>query len=540
MLEGKNTLSKLNLGKRFRIKFSVVGIILWLIMGSMTALAQPVNDDFDSAVHIGSLPFTDAINTMGATTASDDPFSSCGQGGQGPTVWYSFTPAQNMKIRAYTTGSDYDTSLSVWSGTRGELTEIACNDEFGDFSSNVAFEADAGQTIFFMIGTYGGAPGDAGNLMFTVDVAIPPANDDFINATMINTLPFSDSISTISATTESSDPVATCGELGGPTVWYAFNPTENMRIRASITGTGYNTVISIWTGTQNALTQLACNLDRPFSEVYAEVDAGETVYFMVGFSNLYTASNAIFTVDAFIPPEDNDFSNATLISTLPYTDYINTMGATTASSDPVATCGAGGQGPTVWYSFTPTENMQIGASTAGSDYNAVISVWTGTQNALNEIACNDYWPSQVNVDVSAGETIYFMIGSYGGGKGGNLIFTVDVPLTIDLSINPDGSVERVTGDATISGSVMCSSNTFVELGGELRQRIGRLDVSSGSFYSNFICNNNTIWTATVRGDKPFAAGKAKVTAHAYAWDRSIGKYIYKDYSSVVQLKGGKP
>jgi hypothetical protein len=138
----------------------------------VTATAVPSNDDIEDATVIGSLPFTDNVNTEDATTQPDDP--DCV--GNGPTVWYRFTPAATIRINANTFGSDYDTSLSVYTGSPGDLTQIACNDDAGGLQSSVTFEAAAGETYFIMVGAFGSGPG--GNLTLTVDEAPPPLEAD--------------------------------------------------------------------------------------------------------------------------------------------------------------------------------------------------------------------------------------------------------------------------------------------------------------------------------------------------------------------------
>ena len=131
------------------------------------SIAQiPANDDFDDAIVITTL-FTDNLNTSEATTAADDPIPSCAEGGQGPTVWYAFTPSHSKRIEVNTFGSDYDTDLVVYTGTRGDLTEIACNDDAGNsVQSKVVFDAVAGETYFIMVGAFASGPG--GNLVFNL------------------------------------------------------------------------------------------------------------------------------------------------------------------------------------------------------------------------------------------------------------------------------------------------------------------------------------------------------------------------------------
>jgi hypothetical protein len=53
----------------------------------------PPNDDFDAATEIGGLPFSDSLDTSGATQAPDDPALSCGQDPESEysnSVWYRY------------------------------------------------------------------------------------------------------------------------------------------------------------------------------------------------------------------------------------------------------------------------------------------------------------------------------------------------------------------------------------------------------------------------------------------------------------------
>ncbi len=160
----------------------VFAMLLVLVLGlgyfSIALAAQPPNDDFDAATVITGLPFTDQIDTSEATTGFDDP--ECA--GNGHTVWYAFTPGQDMRIAADTFGSyfDFDTTLSVYTGTRGDLTQIACNDDTNGLQSRVVFDATAGETYYFMVGAYYDQPG--GDLVFNVDLGPPPLEFDlFVN-----------------------------------------------------------------------------------------------------------------------------------------------------------------------------------------------------------------------------------------------------------------------------------------------------------------------------------------------------------------------
>ena len=51
-------------------------------------------------------------------------------------AWWSFTPSQAMTGHVTTGLSDYDTVLSVWTGSCGSLTNIECNDNNGVFETS--------------------------------------------------------------------------------------------------------------------------------------------------------------------------------------------------------------------------------------------------------------------------------------------------------------------------------------------------------------------------------------------------------------------
>jgi hypothetical protein len=138
--------------------------LLWL---SLPAFAQPVNDDRADATVVPGLPFTESYSTVDATSEPDDPDCS----GTGATVWYTFTPSAGGFVAANTFGSDYDTTLSVYTDD-GSLTQIACNDDFNDLQSFVVWEVTAGTPYLIMVGSYGSGPG--GNLTITVEEGLPP------------------------------------------------------------------------------------------------------------------------------------------------------------------------------------------------------------------------------------------------------------------------------------------------------------------------------------------------------------------------------
>jgi hypothetical protein len=103
----------------------------------VNGVGGPPNDLFTSPTVINSVPYTTYEDTWPATISSDDPTPSCGQGQNANSVWFRYTPAQNGLIIVDSSGSSYDTVATIWTGTQGNLTEVACNDDSGGTSQSL-------------------------------------------------------------------------------------------------------------------------------------------------------------------------------------------------------------------------------------------------------------------------------------------------------------------------------------------------------------------------------------------------------------------
>ncbi|WP_437328999.1 YncE family protein [Sorangium sp. So ce381] len=236
-----------------------------------------------------------------------------------------------------------------------------------------------------------------------------------------------------------------------------------------------------------------------------------------------------------LPPANDDIQRATVVTEpLSFIDDIKTAAATTALDDPSCS----GNGHTVWYTYTPTVSRRIEARTDGSDYLTTLSVYTGSPGALSQIACNDVFNqnSLVSWDAVAGETYYIMAGSIFDNPGGNLVFTVEPALAIDVTLNPSGSMFVGTGDARVTGTVTCTRPVDVSISGSLRQRAGRTIVE-GPIDASVFCEGSATWSALVDDpDALFAGGPAAFQVDAHACDRECADDAA---TGTVRLRGGK-
>ena len=251
---------------------------------------------------------------------------------------------------------------------------------------------------------------------------------------------------------------------------------------------------------------------------------------------------ALHSVSVLVVPTNDDFDNATVITTLPFTDNINTSEATVASDDPLndETCGFGSiGGHTVWYQFTPTEDMRINLNTSGSDYDPNVFLYTGTRGNLVRVTCN-FLPTSATFDALAGETYFFLVGPSDGEAGGNLVLEVAPGLEVGVTIDPIGRVSPSTGVVVISGTVTCSRPAFFELGAAVQQR--EAFASQGSLFADGNCEGVTRWEGEVVAEEGrFAGGPAEVSAGAlFTASGTSEERQGGPVSATVRLRGQPP
>jgi hypothetical protein len=374
---------------------------LAVLLPAVPALAQaaPGNDDFSNTTTIGALPFSDNADTTAATSAPDDP-TACANNG---SVWYAITPSQNENIIASTFGSSYDTVLSVYTGTRGALALVTCNDDSsGTLQSQVSFAATTGTTYFVMIGQCCGSGGSGGGQL-TFDVSAPaapapPGNDNFSNATPIPALPFSDTIDTTVATVEPGEPVPSCDGSSPPagSAWYGFTATASGSVSASASSSFFNEVAA-YTGTSvGHLAPVGCGTSGT-GLTTIHVDAGTAYYFQVAGAG--QRGPLTFSIDVAPAPDAAFFvqpSDPSIFDRLQFFDE---------SSDP----GRVGIQSLAWNfgdGTTGTGPLPTHQYAADGDYSAVLTVTTtdgrtGSETQIMHVSTHDVAITAFTVPASA-------------------------------------------------------------------------------------------------------------------------------------------
>lgn len=262
-----------------------------------------------------------------------------------------------------------------------------------------------------------------------------PTNDDISTAIGVESLPFTTTIDTSAATSDETDPT---GCYNNGSVWFSFTPTRDMRIQADTMGSDYDTVLSVWTGDQGSLAQVACN-DNYYSQhsrVALTVTAGTTYRFMAGYccGNGRDGGGSLrFSVAEVVPPANDNFADAIPVGGLPYANTRDYQAATRETDEP-SSCFT--PTATAWYTYTPTTT---GSVTARTDPGyAGIAVYTGSSLAgLSLLGCSDVYSYRpLTIRAEEGRTYLFQVAAAGINEH---TFQLDVapPPTVEFYYYPD-------------------------------------------------------------------------------------------------------
>lgn len=122
----------------------------------------PVNDNFANRIILNG----DSANTTGTNVgATGEPGEPNHAGVSTPieSVWWTWTAPESGEVTIDTIGSNYDTSLAVYTGSAvNSLSTLAGNDDSISLISQVTFTATAGTTYQIAVDGFSGSEGSIG------------------------------------------------------------------------------------------------------------------------------------------------------------------------------------------------------------------------------------------------------------------------------------------------------------------------------------------------------------------------------------------
>ena len=212
-------------------------------------------------------------------------------------------------------------------------------------------------------------------------------------------------------------------------------------------------------------------------------------------------------------PSNDDFANATAITSLPYTATQDTTLATRESTEP--TCyNKFGYGPSVWYSVSVPTTQKLTVSIT-SDFGAYMVIASSRDDQTTWNCDGD-----TNNQVEAQAGVSYRIGIYGVDEvrnSGKVTINVEkvptAPTITQFIIASTGTVNKKQGIVHLSGQITCTGTTGTDpVTGTLVQEFRRVSHSRSFIGTNATCTGKaTKWTAKVTpSDFRFTTGKANV------------------------------
>lgn len=122
---------------------------------TLNIACQPPNDLCANAVNLNcgqSINGTTVAGTIDAVPLCDFPVSA-------PGVWYTFIGSGGNETLSTCSAASFDTRLTVFSGTCGSLTSVACNDDFCGLRSELTYPTTAGTRYYVLVHGFGSATG---------------------------------------------------------------------------------------------------------------------------------------------------------------------------------------------------------------------------------------------------------------------------------------------------------------------------------------------------------------------------------------------
>jgi Tol biopolymer transport system component len=280
---------------------------------------------------------------------------------------------------------------------------------------------------------------------------IGPPNDNFANAQVVAGTSGSTEGTNVDATVEP-------GEFSELTrsVWYSWTAPADGQATFTTVGSDFDTLLYAFSGTTLDDLQLITADDDSggdhTSAVNFPVTAGTTYYLAVdGYGG--ATGNIIFNWTGSSAPANDNFANAQAL----YGASSNVGGtnrlATAEAGEPDHN-GSSNE-TSVWYSWTPTDDERAIFDTAGSSFDTILAVYTGSSvDNLTEVVSNDDAEGQSGVtsavafDAVAGTTYYIAVTGYGGDSGDiTLNWRASVPPTPATRVLGSGQILYVTSRA---------------------------------------------------------------------------------------------
>jgi hypothetical protein len=226
--------------------------------GDFTLRATPVSQISPEVACAAASEITDGSTSFSTVGGCPDGISGCGDTANAPAKWFVYRPTCNEPVTVDTCGSNFDTLISVYSGTCGSLTQVACNDDSFTCpqsirASEVTFNGAVGTTYRIRASGFRGA---AGQVVMNIRSAAP------LNNVCSRAQAVTDGMTNLDSTCAVPDGLGVpCVFGASKALWYAYAADCNGTLSVNTCPTLFDTGLTAYEGSCGGLNIVACNDD---------------------------------------------------------------------------------------------------------------------------------------------------------------------------------------------------------------------------------------------------------------------------------------
>jgi hypothetical protein len=123
------------------------------------------------------------------------------------------------------------------------------------------------------------------------------------------------------------------------------------------------------------------------------------------------------SISEVLPPGNDSFADATVITGLPFEEWVDTTAATLEAGESVPSCADASFGASVWYTYTPTVSGPVSALVPDYYFEPAMAVYSGMSlSDLTELNCHTY-DGRMTIYGEAGTTYFYQLGGMWDGRG---------------------------------------------------------------------------------------------------------------------------
>lgn len=449
-----------NLITRMIQKFTFLAF--FLLVGNLTAWAQPINDDCSGAIPLevkSSREFGSFTNELASSSTVIAP--SCGQY-QGADVWFKLILPDNKIIIDLATSVNPKVVLSLYKNTCNQLDEIKCSDEGtssdASVSSRIKYNPNdnndnlgAGDEIYVRVFRYGatvGATFQIGAYLKNSPLVLNDFCDQAIELISDNGSFEFQTFSTEGASeTDNVDLPVACSDCDENDIWFKTEVPTSGKLNIETNPGTITPAIVVYEGSCTNLNKYAFSKNGSIDsggEIFIDdADmAGETIY--IRAISLEKDEEGIFDIAIVEPKQDvcEDAIEITNISLVEkYIGYTNQY-AVLNGAEP--TCGIFND-KDIWFLIRVPSNGKLLIDTkvdATYDVKPVLTAYTGTCDSLIQYDC-DFFGSMVNpfgaqIDIDdsalANQYIYLRMYGYDNSVGGRFEMSTIQPAALPVDL----------------------------------------------------------------------------------------------------------